>query len=167
MTGSTEDLRAWAKKCADVTRGRMPEYVAWDLIAERGEEWEVARRPDGKPYRGGPLMTPKMCFTNAARIAGGLTSFNPEGYRYAEGWMLGPFGIWFHHGWVVTAAGLVIERTLKEPGDRYVGVTFDEFPRDPGLCQLADWPFGHAWGPNLVQQPAEAVDRLFSGRVNQ
>jgi hypothetical protein len=158
---STREAREFAQRCADATRGRMPEYRAWDVIAERGHEWEVARYPDGRPYRGGPLMTPRMCFTNAARTVLGVTAFDPEGCAYAEGFALSPLGLWVHHAWVVNAYGLVIERTWREPGSRYVGVTFDDWPRGPGLCQLSGHSLEMAWGPSLASNPAGA-DLLFS-----
>jgi len=158
---TASETQAWARRCADVTRGRLAETEAWEQIAKRGEEWEVARHKNGKPFRGGPMMTPNMCFTNSARIVGGLTSFDPHGCRYAEGFALGYLGLWYHHGWVVNAFGLVIERTWKEPGERYVGVTFTDFPRDIGCCQLGDWPFGHAWGPKLADEP-EAADAMWN-----
>jgi len=161
MSDSVDDLRAWAKRCADVTRDRMPEFKAWDLIAERGQEFEVARRPNGKVYRGGPMMTPKMCFWNSARVIAGLTAFDPAGCRYAEGFAQGALGMWFHHAWIVNSFGLVLERTWKKPGDRYVGVTFTEFPRDLGYCQLEDWPLNMAWGPGYADRPKDA-DRLFN-----
>jgi hypothetical protein len=165
MAESDEDLRAWAKRCADITRGRVPEYIAWDLIAERGEEWKVARRPNGKVYRGGPMMTPKMCFWNTARVIAGQTAFDAEGCWYADGFAKTVLGMWSHHAWVVNP--FVLERTWKDVGERYVGVTFTEFPRDLGFCQLGDYPLGFAWGPNLMSQPAEAVDRLFNGKASQ
>jgi hypothetical protein len=160
----TEQVRAWAKRCADVTRGRMYESVAWDQIAERGAEWELARHPDGKPYRGGPLMTKRQCFTNTVRTVLGMTAFDPAGCRYAEGFALSSLGIWQHHAWVVNAAGLAVERTWREPGSRYVGVTFNafRFRRDPGCCQLADDALGMAWAPELADREAEA-DLLFRG----
>lgn len=161
---STEEVRAWAQRCADVTRGRLPEYAAWDQIAERGQEWDVAYNQNGKPYRGGPLMKPRNCFNNAARTALGFTAFDAEGCAYAEGFALSPLGLWCHHAWVVTAFGLVIERTWKVPGTRYAGVTFtspEEFRRAPGCCQLAGFPLNHAWGPDLEGRP-EAASLLFS-----
>jgi hypothetical protein len=159
MAESTEDVRAWAKKCAEATRGRMPEYRAWDLIAERGQEWDVARHPNGKPARGGPMMTPKMCFWNSARVIAGLTAYDPAGCQYAEGFALSHrLGMWFHHAWVVSPAGLVLERTWDEPGDRYIGVTFKpgDTDKDFGCCQLDEYPFGTAWGPALAEQPVIA-----------
>lgn len=161
MSDGTEDLRVWAKRCADVTRDRMAEYRAWDQIAERGEEWELARWPNGKPYRGGPMMTPQMCFWNTARVIAGQTAFNPEGCRYAEGFALTTLGMWSHHAWVINAAGLAIERTWKEPGERYVGVTFTEFPEGLGFCQLDHFPLGYAWGPTYADHPEE-LNRLWN-----
>jgi hypothetical protein len=161
----TEQVRAWARRCAEVTRGRMYESVAWDQIAERGQEWELARHPDGKPARGGPLMTPRQCFTNSARTVLGMTAFDPAGCRYAEGFALSSLGMWQHHAWVVNAAGLAVERTWREPGSRYVGVLFEgTWPRHPGLCQLADDALGMAWAPHLADHEAEA-DLLFRGTL--
>jgi hypothetical protein len=162
-----EEIRVWAKKCVAVTHGIVAESVGWEQIAERGHEWGVARWKNGKPFRGGPMLTPKRCFTNAARIRYGLTSFDPAGCQYAEGFTEGFLGLWYHHAWVINAAGLVIERTWQEPGTRYVGVTFDnsQLSRAPGQCQLSDWPFGIAMGPDLVRQP-EAAELLRSGQVN-
>ena len=73
--------------------------------------------------------------------------------------------MWVHHGWVVTPEGTVIDRTWKHPGKRYIGVTFDlnDSPRDPGMCQLADYGFEMAWAPDLVGRPEEA-DMLFGAR---
>ena len=160
----SDEIREWARRCADVTRGRMPEYEAWDQIAERGEEWDVALCANGKPYQGGGLMTPKQCFSNSARTVLGLTAFDPTGCKYAEGFAQSAgLGLWMHHGWVVSASGLVIDRTWEEVGTRYVGVTFDEFPRSPGCCQLTEWPLGIAWGPNYADHP-EVVNQLFSSK---
>jgi hypothetical protein len=161
MAESVESIRVWAKKCADATRGRMPEYHAWDLIAERGQEWDLARRPNGKPYRGGPMMTKKMCFWNSARVVSGLTAFDSYGCQYAEGFALSrQLGLWFHHAWVVNSFGLVIDRTWNEPGDRYIGVTFTpgSTGKDFGCCQLDEYPLGTAWGPALAEQPAIAKE---------
>jgi hypothetical protein len=161
---TTEEVRAWARRCADVTRGRLAEAEVWELIAERGQEWPLAFKADGTPYRGGPMMKPRFCFTNAAKTVLGLTAFDPEGCHYAEGFAQ-RYGTWFHHAWVVNAYGLVIERTWRgEPWPaRYVGVTVElgEFGRVPGLCQLADWPLDTPWGPDLEGRPAEA-GKLFA-----
>jgi hypothetical protein len=163
MTESVEDIRAWAKKCADVTRNRVAEFRAWDQIAERGQEWDLARRKDGKPYRGGPMMTSGYCFWNAARVAAGETAFNPAGCKYAEGFALSSrVGLWFHHAWVVNAAGLVIDRTWQAPADRYVGVTFDEVIWEPGDCQLDEWALGTVIGPHYAENP-EVIDRMWGG----
>jgi hypothetical protein len=164
---SAEEVRAWAKRCAEVTRGRLPEYAAWNQLAERGEEYEVAYQQNGKPYRGGALMKPHNCFNNAARTALGFTAFDPDGCTYAEGFALSAgTRRWYHHAWVITTFGLVIERTWKIPGTRYAGVTFrsqEEFRREPGRCQLADFPLGIPWGPDLEGRP-EAADQLFADR---
>lgn len=153
---TTEELRAWAKRCADATRGRMAEGAAWDQIAERGREFEVARWPDGRPYRGGPLMTPRRCFSNAARTVLAQTAFDPEGCMYAEGFALSAVtGMWVHHAWVASAFGLAVERTWEVPGDRYVGVTIDggQMTRPPGMCQLARFPLDFPWAPFLAGDP--------------
>lgn len=161
---SKEEARAWAKQCADVTRGRMAESAAWDQIAERGQEWPVAYRANGKPYRGGAMMTPRQCFSNAARTVLGATAFDASGCQYAEGFARSAgTGLWIHHAWVVSAYGLVIERTWKVPGSRYVGVTIDgdQMTRPAGMCQLAKWPLDMAWAPDLVENP-EAAALLFA-----
>jgi hypothetical protein len=157
---TTEEVRAWAKRCADVTRGRMAEGEAWELIAERGEEWQVARNRDGSPYRGGPMMRKQQCFNNAARTALGLTAFDAEGCRYAEGFALSAVtGMWVHHAWVLNAFGLVIDRTWEVPGERYVGVTFDDdqAARPWGMCQLASFPLDMPWGPYMEGRPEDAA----------
>ncbi len=154
---TAEEIRAWAGKCASATRGLMAEAEAWDLIAERGEEWVDSRLQF-------PLMTRKQCFTNSARIVLGLTKLSPAGLRYAEGFALSPaIGMWFHHGWVVTESGLVLERTWDKTADRYVGVALKpgEWLRCPGVCQLSGQSLGMPWGQNYVDHP-ELLNRLFS-----
>jgi hypothetical protein len=109
-------------------------------------------------------MARRMCFTNAAKTVLGMTAFDPEGCRYAEGFAVAASGLWVHHAWVLNAFGLVIERTWREAGSRYVGVTFEgDLPRPAGCCQLADFPFDHAWAPYLADQ-TEAADQLFGAR---
>jgi hypothetical protein len=162
-----EEVQAWARQCADVTRGRMPETEVWDAIAKGGREFEHARKPDGKPDRG-QRMTPRECFSNSARTVLGLTAVDRKGLQYAEGFALShTVGMWFHHGWVVNTAGLAVDRTWDEPADRYVGVIVEKLgthlKRPPGTCQLATWPVGIPWGQNMVQNP-EAYDRLFGKR---
>ncbi len=159
---TVEEIRAWAGRCASATRGLMAEAEAWDLIAERGEEWVNSRLKF-------PLMTKKQCFTNSARIVLGLTKLSPAGLRYAEGFALSSTtGMWFHHGWVVTESGLVLERTWNEPADRYVGVALEpgEWLRCPGVCQLSDWPVGMPWGQHYADHP-ELLNRLFSRSSTQ
>jgi hypothetical protein len=159
MSAPDEEVRAWAKRCAVAVRTSplalslstpLPEVAVWDQIAERGHEYELARRKSGQVYHGVPLMTPRKCFANTARTIAGLTTFDPSGCRYAEGFALGYGGLWYHHAWVVSASGLVTERTWREPGTCYVGVTLSEFPRQLGCCQLSDWPLGIAMGPGLA-----------------
>ena len=154
------ELRAWAKKCADVTRGRMPEFEIWDAIADRGEEWQIAYTKSGKPDHGGPLMTPRECYTNTARAILGLTAYNPDGKHYAEGFALTNHGMWSHHAWIVNEAGLVVDRTWKDGAQRYVGVICDDWLRMPGEPQLSDWPCGFAWAPTYADSP-ELLDRMF------
>jgi hypothetical protein len=152
-----EAIRSWARKCADATRGLFAESEAWDVIAANGQEWSTTYTERGKPRRGGPLMAPKMCFYNSARTVLGLTAFDPEGFHYAEGFALSGMGFWIHHGWIVNDSGLVIDRTWRNPGERYIGVTIEPWKRTPGLCQLSEWPLGMPYGPSLADHP-EMVD---------
>jgi hypothetical protein len=94
-------------------------------------------------------MMQKLCFRNAALTAFGCTAFDPAGAHYAEGFAQGTAGLWFHHAWVVSSAGEVIERTWETPGDRYVGVilTRREFTHGWGGCQLSTWPIGISLAP--------------------
>jgi len=149
------ELRTWAQRCAETTEGFLAESTAWKQIAERGHEWKLAKRPNGTLIRGGPLLTPRECFRNAARIVGGLTAYNPAGCQYAEGFTLTEMGFWSHHAWVITPGDQVIERTWKTGGQRYVGVTIDlaDFPNYPGSCQLSEWPLGFAWAPSYLNNP--------------
>lgn len=151
MTEQASAVRTWAQRCADSSRDLVPvETQIWDAIAERGCEWQLARTPDGLPDHGGALLTPRLCFANAARTVHGMTRLNAAGCHYAEGFALSNLGFWFHHAWIISAAGLVIERTWPVPADRYVGVITSVPVARIGECQLTCWPAGIAFAPALV-----------------
>jgi hypothetical protein len=156
------EVRAWAKSLADLTRGRMPEYLIWDMVAERGREWSAAVCEDGSPDRGGPQMTPKECFRNVQCVVLGTVKSSHGRCRYAEGFALGYAGLWYHHAWAVNAAGLAVELTWDDAGERYIGVTVAKSVlgsyRETGCCQLTDWPLGTAWAPHMT---AGSARRLF------
>jgi len=146
------ELRDTARRCADAARGMRLSLEAdvWHAIADRGEEWQppVKRR--------GQWMKQQQCFRNAALTAMGWTALDPDGLQYAEGFALNEFGLWVHHAWVVSQDGEVTDRTWREPGLRYLGVTFDadSFTRPLGNCQLTDEPCGFAFcSPELTETP--------------
>jgi hypothetical protein len=136
-------VRAWAQRCADSPHVSAPERAAWLLIAERGVECDAARA------RFGRRMAVKQCFRNAALTALGCTASDATGARYAEGFAEGTAGLWFHHAWVISADGVVIERTWDHLATRYIGVTFtrSQFTRPLGYCQLSEWPLGITLAP--------------------
>jgi hypothetical protein len=158
-----EEVRAWAKLCADITDGRLGEHYIWREIAERGQEFEMARTKAGKPDHGGTLMRQRECFTNSKRTVLGFTHYDPAGCTYAEGFALSSLGMWAHHAWVVTPGGLALDRTWRNGSTCYVGVTLDELGEDITTCELAPYPCGYAWAPNMVKAP-EAYDRVFADR---
>ena len=147
-----EEVREWAQGNADMTRGRLPEWEVWQHIAEHGREWNAARLAR--------RMTPQRCFSNAARTVLGETKFDASGCQYAEGFALTSLGMWSHHAWVVTPAGLVVERTWPYCSGRYVGVTVEALGgyRPAGWCQLSDDSCGFAWAPGMTPEQA---NRLF------
>lgn len=162
------EVRAWAKGLADLTRGRMPEYLIWDMVAERGREWSADVDEDGLPRRGGPRMTAKECFRNSQLVALGVVSNSHGKCRYAEGFALGFAGLWYHHAWVVNAAGLAVELTWEDAGERYIGVTVTKSVlgtfHETGCSQLVNWPLGTAWAPNLTEESAR---HLFGDQASQ
>lgn len=165
---TNEELREWARRCADITAGRMMETDVWRVIARRGREFTHAYKANGKPDHGTGMMTPRQCFYNTARTVLGLTAMRPEGLRYAEGFALSAVtGMWSHHAWVVTGSGLAVDRTWATPAARYVGVIVYQLGavagRSPGYCQLSDDSCGFPWAPRMVENP-EAYERLWATR---
>lgn len=152
---TTEEVRAWCKRNADMTRGVMGEFLVWDELAKRGEEFH------GPVSKGRALMTKKQCFTNSALTVLGATAVEPAGLRYAEGFALSAQGFWVHHAWVVTADGQVMDRTWRESGSRYVGVALEmgelgsKYPA--GCSQLAPESMNMAWAPNMTEAQAEML----------
>jgi hypothetical protein len=143
----------------------MPEYLIWDVVAERGREWDAARNKDGSLDRGGPQMTPKECFRNVQCVVLGATENAHGRCQYAEGFALGFAGLWYHHAWAVNAAGLAVELTWDDAGERYIGVTVTKNVigtfRDTGCCQLTDYPLDFAWAPSMTP---ESAHHLFGHR---
>lgn len=159
-----EELRAWASRCADVTRGRMAEYSIWEAIAEEGQEWKPRLTKAGKLYRAGRRMEATYCFYNsAATVLGEVAGSVPAGLRYAEGFALSSMGLWFHHAWCVMPDGLVLDRTWDQPGQRYVGVIIDKLTLEPGDTYLAPIACGIPWGQNYESTP-EIADWLFNDK---
>jgi hypothetical protein len=149
-----DELRAWARRNATITHGRLPETEIWARIATDGHEWTsavTARR-----------MTPQRCFTNTARTILGHTALDADSWQYAEGFAYTTLGLWSHHAWCVTPGGLVVERTWETPGRRYAGVTIDNLGEHypAGYCQLTEWPCGFAWAPSMTE---DSANLLFAG----
>ena len=139
---------------------RLTECLIWDVIAERGQEWQPALSAGGR--LAGRRMTRQQCFNNSQRTVMGLTAYDPAGCEYAEGFAHSAVtGQWVHHGWVVTPGGQALDRTWTVPALAYIGVIVPELGTDPnrpgGTCQLTDHTAQAAWAPGMTD---EMVDRL-------
>jgi hypothetical protein len=84
------------------------------------------------------LGAPQKCFHNAWWIA-----LQDKRFRYAEGYVVGPTGFVFPHGFVVNAAG-AFDCTFREPCVLYYGLEFDHLALVVGretraFCTVEDW----------------------------
>ena len=154
------DLHDWAARCALACRrvGMNAEAIAWEQIADRGQEFTPAPLPAGIS-----LMGPGRCYGNSGLTALGATT--APRYGYAEGFALGSLGLWTYHAWNLTSEGVVIDRSWSAPGSRYVGVSFTEDEvrqRGPGMSLILpdnvdlDFP----WGNDLQKLSEADLQRL-------
>lgn len=101
-----------------------------ELLMARGKVYhrddaKVSDRYDGLPG------TPKMCYSNAGRVALGLDGFDFPELTYVEGYAISSLGIPLGHAWLVDEDGNVIDKTWPE-GSGYFGIPI---PRD-GLAKI-------------------------------
>lgn len=151
----------WVRRCSRECRkaGMYPETAIWDAIAERGDEYKLAPLPEGVS-----MMPARECFRNAVLTALGATEWDDDTLRYAEGFVYrDDIGMWLHHAWVVTDAGVAVDRTWHLPGSRYVGVIvpIDETSPNLGGSTFARHPIGIAWGPYFAAIPTDVLDIFF------
>jgi hypothetical protein len=103
----------------------IKEVLSWELVGHHALLQRFVLR-QGKPYNNdgrkpAELLAQKECFRNATLYRA------MHGGTYVEGYVFKPnLPITFHHAWVATNDGFVIDPTLRDNAEaQYFGVPFE------------------------------------------
>jgi hypothetical protein len=154
-------LQMMDEGCRRITQTTPSGYCsAAGIILDRGCEMRVSRQ---RPPAMGKI---KECFMNAQRLA----IFDPQHYRYAEGWAIDDgLPIPILHAWCVNRLGLVVDPTWHgRPGRHYYGAVIDiDYVLERQLAtgvfhaMIDDWEYGSQLlrTPGLVRKVVKKCRR--------